>query len=459
MSHKNFVYPRYQPEKSRANRWLFSQLKYDGANEIVYVEPSKLKFEEVPKRIKNKNTSMLKSFMTCQTWTAKLTILVVLFCSIGCFYSVFTLSDSYFNYEQSTNIIIQVKATMKMTALSVCLYYPSLLNHSHPLYPTLRSNDGTMDIADTEKVLTLQEIFDMTPPSEAVISKCSYRIPNEFDLFKGNESVCNEYFSVQKYYTVQYICYRFSPKKTANQKYSFLSVRYSLIDPGLFYQVSMKKSLFENTTSLQPSTYNWNGYPKSRFSTVIKNSPKSTMNKKNQTLSHFYLSYYKLRNQLLPAPFETNCLNYHEESPFLEKSDCFDNCMRNLTIRDLNRLPFATVTKDGLPLKFVTSTDFENSTFEKLYRSFEEKCAKTLCVKNDCRQLMYVTTFIRREWTSSGLVFRVDTAQSPDLVTIFEPKSQLFDYLIDVFNCFSNWFGWSFMDFTKIATVLEKISQ
>lgn len=465
MSSRDFVYPRYRAEKSGKDRWRSNRLRYDGVNDVLYIEPFEVRSgvrsgvrsrvrPEVRSRVVSKN--FLKSCKLCGSWNVKILTLLILFCSVGCFYSVWLLSTSYFSYEQSTNIVIQVEKKIKMTALSVCLYYPSVLRHSDAKYSDFRKFDP-LHIRDTENKLTLEDIFGMTPRAEDVLSKCSYRVPEEMDLFKGGRERCNKYFEVRKYFTVQYICYRFTPKTTADVDFSFLSIRYSLIHPGLFYQVSMEKSLFENASILQPSTYNWNGYPKSRFSTVIKNAPKNLMNKENKTLSHFYLSYYMIHNELLPPPFATKCINYSQKSPYLEKSDCWDHCMRNLTIRNLNKLPFATVTKEDMPLKLVSSSDFENSTFETLYRSFETICARSMCDKNDCTQLMYVTTFIRREWTSDGLVFTVNTPLSPHLVTIFEPKWELFNFLIDVFNCFSDWFGISFMDFAKLSTILNKI--
>lgn len=461
MSRRGFVYPKYRAEKEGEDRWRSNRLRYDGVNDVLYIEP----FEVRSRVVSRKNFKFcnlcgscenFKSCNLCGSWEVKILTLIILFCSTGCFYSVWLLSKSYFSYEQSTNIVIQVKKTIQMTALSVCLYYPSVLSHSDSRYSELRKMDP-LHIRDTEKKLTLEDIFQMTPGAEEVLTKCSFRLPNEFDLFKGDRKMCREHFTVSKYFTVQYICYRFTPKTTAGVDFSFLAVRHSLIHPGLFYQVSMHKSLFQNATTLQPSTYNWNGYPKSKFSTVIKNAPRTQRNKENETLSHFYLSYYMIHNQLLPPPFETNCINYAEESPYSEKSDCWDHCMRNLTIRTLNRLPFATVTKEDIPLKLVTTSDFENSTFESLYRSLEDTCARTMCDKNDCSQLMYVTTFVRREWTSDGLVFSVNTPLSPHLLTIFEPKWELFNFFIDVFNCFSNWFGISFMDFTKLSIILDRI--
>lgn len=422
-------------------------MSYDGVNDVLYVEP----LEPRSKVVSKKNSLKL-----CGSWEVRIMTVIILFCSVGCFYSVWLLSTSYFSYEQSTNIVIQVKETIQMTALSVCLYYPSILNHSDPKYSSFRRIDA-LHIRDTEKKLTLKDIFHMTPGSEEVLSGCSYRLPKELDLFKGDGKICREHFTVSRYYTVQYMCYRFTPKTTADVDFSFLAVRYSLIDPGLFYQVSMERSLFENATTLQPSTYNWDGYPKSRFSTVIKNAPRSQMNNRKQTLSHFYLSYYMIHNELLPPPFETNCINYSQETPYSEKSDCYDHCMRNLTIRNLNKLPFATVTKREIPLGLVTTSDLQNSTFERLYRSFQTTCARSRCNKNDCSQFMYVTTFIRREWTAHGLVFTINTPQTPHLITIFQPKWELFNFLIDVFNCFSNWFGISFLDFTKISIIFDKI--
>lgn len=448
---KTFLVPRYNPQYARKSRWSCNKMNYDAINQLTYVEPFEVKKKsKTKKRVKSAGSSC----MIFRSWKGCLLVtIVVLLSSTGCFYSVFLLSDSYFNYEQSTNIIIQVKEQIRMTALSICIFYPTILNNAHPMFSILSLKKGKPRIEDTEKKLTLEAIFDMTPPVDHVLTKCSYRLPNEFDLFKGDKKVCNDIFSVSKYYTVQYMCYRFTPKRTAGQNYSFLAVRYALIDPGLFYQVAVDKTLFENTTEIQPSTYSWKGHPKSRFSTVIKNAPKGSTNKRNETLSHFYLSYYKIRNELLPAPFETNCIDYPQETPFLDKSDCFDHCMRNMTIRNLDKLPFATITQRPIPLKFVTSSDFQNHSLENLYKSFEVQCANTACVKNDCTQLMYVTTFIRREWTSNGLVFRIDTPQSPDLVTTFEPKRDLFEFLIDVFNCFSDWYGWSFMDITRLPFI------
>lgn len=441
---------RCHPERIKNGRWVYNVLKRE---EILYIKP----FQSKKRKFSRKRWKWCSSWMLCGGWLGRLTALIVLFCSIGCFYSVWLLSDSYFNYEQSTNIIIQVKEKTKMTALSICLYYPPILQHSHSLFSSLNKKKDSPTIGDAEKKLTLKAIFDMTPSTEQVLINCSYRLPDELDLFQGDKNVCNEFFRVTKYYTVQYICYRFTPNKTANQHYSFLAVRYSLIDPGLFYQINFNQSLFENATDIQPSTYNWNGYPKSRFSTVVKNAPKGSTNKKNETLTHFFFSYYKLRNRLLPAPFPTNCINYTLQSPFSEQSECYDHCMRNLTIQKHNKLPYAAVTKQALPFKLITSSDFENNTFEKEFQSFQKHCSKKVCAKNNCRQLYYVTTYVHREWTSNGLVFGLTTSQSPDLVTEYEPKRELFDFLIDIFNCFSNWYGWSFMDATKLGFIFKAL--
>ena len=193
----------------------------------------------------------------------------------------------YFNYEQPTNIVISVKKELKMTALSSCLSAtPESVSYTIQILENKRHK-----IEDTEQKLTLQTIFDMTPEPEEVLTKCSYRVPNEFDLFIGNKSICDDFFAVSRYHAVQYVFFRFTSKMTTGKDYSFVAVRYSLEAPGLFYQVYMGRTLFENATTVQPSMYNWNGYPKSRFSTVIKNAPKSSMNSKNETLLHIYLSY------------------------------------------------------------------------------------------------------------------------------------------------------------------------
>lgn len=437
MLNGRFVYPRslQRPYPRSDLRWIRPYQGRCRIDNVNYITPPDSK----PTKNRKK-------------WKFKIIkFLIIFLCGIGCFYSIWLLSTSYFSYELITNISIKITGKIEMTAFSVCLYYPSILNHSSPKYFQFR-HFNQLELQHTETILTLEDVFQMTPKLDNVISKCLYRQAKTFDVFKEEKSKCYEHFTVSKYYTVQFICFKFVPKKTAN--FSLLNIKFSLTNPGLFYQITLNKSLFANATVVQPMIYKWNGYPKSRFSTIVSNSPRGQINQKNQTLSNFHLSYYIINNELLPTPFATNCINYQQTSNFLDKSDCWEHCMKKLTIQTFNKLPFASIMEESVPLKLVTTSDFTNKTFQNLYRSLQKTCGKHVCLKNDCSQFMYVTTFIRREWTSDGLVFSVNTPQTPHFVTIFRPKWRLFNFVIDIITCFGNWFGLSFMDFTKIPSLM-----
>ena len=291
-------------------------------------------------------------------------ILVAMGCCFGFLYQVFHLTNQYFKYPMSTAIVIQVEQKIQMPALSACFYYPPLLSHRHPIFRYFR-RIKELEILDTEPVLTLANIFDMTPDVNGLLAKCYYRVPKSYGRYAEN---CHKFFNLSKYFMSQYICYRFTPSHGRDKLYNLNDLRNALLNPGMFFQVVLNDIMTTNASNIRLSLFDANGYPKSRFSAVVMTTKRL---KSKSALNHFFLSYFKVRNDLLPAPYASNCIHYHEETPFTEKRECEDACLRNMTIRHLNRVSFASISLDAIALKVVSSIDLQNQTVEETYHPID----------------------------------------------------------------------------------------
>lgn len=185
-----------------------------------------------------------------------------------------------------------------------------------------------------------------------------------------------------------------------------------------------------------------------------------------------YLSYAVSVNVKLPPPYDTNCLDYRGNGPYLSSHHCFDECLKRET-EELNIVPGLTVIErkryltsnaDIAPARIMedemalTNLLKVKSSPEKLLQTYEvlrsrwrviKKSCRESCAKPDCRMERYtprVTYFeagpeIGNDTFLAFFDAGLRTSDQPMLIVTTIPKQGLVDYLVYMCSGLSFWLG------------------
>lgn len=131
-------------------------------------------------------------------------------CTIGLTLHISLISLKYFNYEATSVLSMDTPKKVDMPALSICIRYWDILDH-HNLSNVVNE---TWQDSVLPKNITLQQIFDNTPSSDAIFHDCLIRLPGHYRFEAEVGSNCFRFFKVKKFYTQEYVCYRFQANES-----------------------------------------------------------------------------------------------------------------------------------------------------------------------------------------------------------------------------------------------------
>ena len=133
--------------------------------------------------------------------------LYTLACFIGFLVHSVNFSISFFEYQTSTSMIIEIRQTIKTPDVAFCSRWTDIIDRSNASAYSLnskRSNDP--DIIDEDmSVLTLNQIFQLTPTINETIDYCHYRRNDTNEAILKNGLDCLEFFTVQKFYMQEFM--------------------------------------------------------------------------------------------------------------------------------------------------------------------------------------------------------------------------------------------------------------
>jgi hypothetical protein len=206
------------------------------------------------------------------------------------------------------------------------------------------------------------------------------------------------------------------------------------------------------------------------------------------------LTYSSFVNVRLSPPYDTNCLNYPKEGPFLSSYDCYDACLKKST-KKWNVVPGMTVIDRkkylqsdayiGYPhiienedqLTRVSTDDSLPKTIREIYSAvhsewngIRETCHQS-CYRPDCRSedtSPEITQFagfdsassekgIRNESSLSSLRILMLISHQPTLEVSTVPKQRLVDYFIYMSSMLSFWLG--FCPLTIMERIIQRLQK
>lgn len=385
-----------------------------------------------------------------------LTFVYGLVCAIGCYIQINSITASYFEYQITTQVKVELPTTLLLPSLNVCFRIVDLFNF--PLYVN-QSNVNVSQITGSKgpsapdlpidalmSMITIHDVFKYTPGNtKNLLSCCIYRRPNSYNFHDLRDSnACHEMFSVANFYLQEFICYRVELSKYVNQEYHYRSVAFALTHPGLLYSVSFNISPhFESVQSLKIIVNEQHERP-FRSAAFTPSVGRFFDNRtKLSRYNWFTTTFYILTNELMPPPYQTKCLDYSTLG-FIDHEDCTKKCLIKECLRAFQRYPYSVYEKEALNEKIITLSQLHaNASMSKMLYRFERKCAKQ-CNRKGCA-ISYTVTHVTKDPNNDFMTFNVLIPQFPNYFIKFHPKLSFIEYFIYVLSCFGTWFGLSIL--------------
>ena len=346
----------------------------------------------------------------------------------------------------TTKVRIELPTRLIPPALNICFRFSDVFDKE-------RFFNASDDFKNDKKILeeqpigtlvTIEDIFKYTPENtQGFFAQCIFRNSNSYNFHEWPGSKCHEVFNVSNFYMQEYICYRICLTLNLTVPYSYTVPAFALTYPSLLYSVSFDKKTFGSVEYLKIILNEIIQHPfrSASFAPVIKRFIEN--NTHDARYNYFTATYFTVHNQLLPAPFATNCINYSKQD-VTDKEDCIKRCLIKMCTQHFNRYPYSILEHEKRNYKIIGEHDLEsNLTVKKLYYRFERRC-NSQCKSIDCH-VSYTVTSIHKDPQVRFMTFNVFVPQFPNYQVEYEQKMKFIGYFIYVFSCFGIWFGLSFL--------------
>jgi len=291
-------------------------------------------------------------------------------------------------------------------------------------------------IRERQGMVSLEEIFQFTPSTEGSIDGCKFPSPVSFDLLFSRNCISDNNFTVEKFYTQEFICYhiKFRDKRT----FRFEDISNALNVGGMIFSLDFSEE-FKTADKIKIIVVQkilpfLSKFFAPTFSRAYDYQTQEAM------YSMFRISYTIIDVTKLPPPYKTKC-NLNNKIPLA--GICKSNCLLEKVTKEMNRVPFQSIVLDPYPLMHISFKDIKNrekrETFNKLVDFCSQKCNYQDC-KND-----FTMTYVFKEERSprDRLRIQLEAPRSPQLKLEYEPKSTFHEYSIYVSSSLGIWFGLS----------------
>lgn len=349
----------------------------------------------------------------------------------------------YFEYKTSTWIILSSPDDVVVPFLSFCITYVTILNRTNhmkyglsnqqPVVESVKgkSNNWTEQLFHESSLLTIEQVFHLTPSPEETIDSCARRDSDMFHVTSFQSNECIHMLNLSKYYMQEYMCYRYSFQNVTKQNTN--DVSHSLHWVGVSYGINLRRIF--NTSTLFIFVHPEDGYPfhSRNFGRLLK----AVVNKEN----FFYINYRYNEIIRLPPPYETWCTVNLDEDLY--------NCRRTCLIdglKDISRFPATEMTRDPINMKHINFKDYKNDTVMDRLNGVYNRC-KSQCQRHACRTFYAMTTLTFFGFTGDKYYIRVLVPEASKIMIQSNPTMTFLDFFVYIFSCFGLWFGLSCASF------------
>lgn len=370
------------------------------------------------------------------------TLIYALLCCSGCSYQIYKLSVLYFEYQTITEVFIEMPITFEPPSLSLCIRYTGIID-----YPRVQSDkphlkyDSNLPIWELQSRLTINDIFNYTPSVDFLISYCNIRSPID-NRMSNYTSECNKIFKIEKYYSQEYVCYRFNHKFSDGETYQYSDVGWAITNSNDVYRIVLNSTTMPHIVALKP--YLHENYETVNEVHLFGQWDWATRGNDSGSLSFnsYTLTATRVTTTRLEYPFEANCFNYYDTVAM-----CKQKCVINATLTKYNKIPYSVLVKTPYSVKHISPVDIQNQTFYDDLRTIEQFC-NLKCSQPDCYESVYFTQIVSNNWYVTEIY--VDIPREPFVWITFRAALKIAEFVLYVLSCLGTWFGISVMSFNPV---------
>ena len=363
-------------------------------------------------------------------------LIYYIICVSGFLYQSGEICRDYFKFKTSATIEVSTVDDYEYQRLGICLEYHHILNRTnHTKYGLFSKPPNAFHQFERYQseysLLTVEEIFSLTPSTEEIISRCGIRREPNIGFDFVDSKTCLELFSIEKAVRGTKLCYFFTPRK---QTYSWIKVASSYNDTGQVYEIKTSLQLNNSllatfiTDNLHEEVRESSKLPsESRmFAHEVMIYPENVVTVASMTNAFFRL----------PPPYDTKC-----REAFIYQ-DCVSFCV-NKVLEIIDRKPYFAFLNFPFKQKVLNFLDVRNESISSLAVNAFKSCSKK-CHGFPCQTSISFTTadvYHRKQLTNLVLISLPPKA--PTINVYYVPSTYPLNFFIYISNCFGIWFGLS----------------
>ena len=382
-----------------------------------------------------------------------------LLCLTGFLYQVIEISVLYFSFPTSTKVILELEGIHSKPSVVFCAQFIDILDRTYyekygirSEQELLRDRSGHDSIERELSVLTVQDIFDLTPKVNKVMQGCRLR-RNSYQLTPYDLEFCRKIFHINKYIQGKYLCYQFLQNNSfdcelASQSHSSSNDLYE-VSFERFFTKSVYLKLF--AMSPTPGVLDKENLPYSsrRFYSFIGRIDSNGTN--TTAMNAFFIKGDAVKVTRLEAPYDSFCTKNRSHS----YKFCFISC-RQLVYRTFGLVAHDEMVQEVFDdkLKVISPFDFLNQT---LLDSLQEKMRR--CLLNcrpgaQCLEIYSLTTLEPDSWMiNSSISITASCPRQASTIINYIPNLLLLDFIVYISSSIGIWFGISFIHMNPFETI------
>lgn len=363
----------------------------------------------------------------------------VLLCSLtGFIVQVTQVSKQYFAFGTTTSVKLSRPTHVKNHPIAVCIRYSDLIDTARLERETgikLHFVNGLKEAFKNQELLTVDQIFEHTPPPESFIESCMFR-QDHWTITKGNTTLCNQAFKVSKFFTLETMCYRI-------EQIAFAKMPTTAITQSSFYRSQVFKvtltANFANIIYLYAMAFTGELPNRSRDNAPILPRTRSPGNRSHVIFNTLYLTPADIMIKLLEAPYDTRCI--HRRAGLYHK--CRQQCLVE-KYKPWNRVPDLELVTERYKVKPLSAIDLSDSKIKNMTDKYIKEC-KERCDSIPC-SVDFSETSVRIA-LKEELAFQISSVMPSqhDKVIIAQPQMFFVEFFSFICGCFGTWFGLSFL--------------
>ena len=365
--------------------------------------------------------------------------------ALSCGYQLYNTLQTYFRYTTVSRMELVQSDTLELMSVSLCVPYLSFLNTYFVkkkfnldltnLLNASEFSDYEMYRETVEEKITVREIIENTFNSNQIVISCSLRYKSSrYFHFWNDSKLCNELFTIKKYFTQDSICYLFEPKQIKVPALNYFTAN---MFPGVKYSLGLNDSFAQHMRYYKYVVHSniWLPFTSKKYAEV-RRTDSPTKERYNIKFARFWIKY-------LGHPYdEFTCT-----SEIHAQGQCREYCIMNQTIAKYGRVAYDLDTNIPYDYPAITKKQTENAEFSSTIDNIVSKCMKS-CKVRYCL-FDYTTTKFDCDDYSHATIY-VKTPSAPDTLSISVPAINLLDLFVYIMGALGSWFGFAFIHSTKV---------